>query len=41
MANLVATALLMVVGGLCVLGMIFATALVHLLAPGYAAVPGK
>jgi putative peptidoglycan lipid II flippase len=41
LANLVATALLMVVGGLCLLGMIFAPVLVHLMAPGYAAVPGK
>jgi putative peptidoglycan lipid II flippase len=41
LANLVATALLMVVGALCLLGIIFAPALVHLLAPGYAAVPGK
>ncbi len=29
------------VGGLCALGIIFAPTLVHLLAPGYAAVPGK
>lgn len=41
LANLVATALLMIVGGLCLLGMIFAPALVSLLAPGYSAVPGK
>jgi len=41
LANLVATALLMVVGSLCLLGMIFAPVLVHLMAPGYAAVPGK
>jgi putative peptidoglycan lipid II flippase len=39
--NLVATSLLVVVGGLCILGMIFAPTLVTLLAPGYAAVPGK
>ena len=39
--NLVATALILIVGTLCALGMIFAPALVHLLAPGYAAVPGK
>jgi putative peptidoglycan lipid II flippase len=41
LANLVATALIIVVGGLCGLGVIFAPTLVHLLAPGYAAVPGK
>src|SRR5277367_1314601 len=41
LANLVASALIIVVGGLCALGVIFAPVLVHLLAPGYAAVPGK
>jgi putative peptidoglycan lipid II flippase len=41
LANLVATALIIVVGSLCALGMIFAPTLVHLLAPGYAAVRGK
>jgi putative peptidoglycan lipid II flippase len=41
LVNLVATALILIVGTLCALGMIFAPALVHLLAPGYAAVPGK
>jgi putative peptidoglycan lipid II flippase len=41
LANLVASAIILVVGGLCALGMIFAPVLVHLLAPGYAAVPGK
>ncbi len=41
LVNLVATALILIVGTLCTLGMIFAPALVHLLAPGYAAVPGK
>ncbi len=41
LANLVATALLLVVGSVCALGMIFAPALVTALAPGYAAVPGK
>ncbi len=41
LANLVATAIVIVVGGVCALGMIFAPVLVHLLAPGYAAVPGK
>jgi putative peptidoglycan lipid II flippase len=41
LANLVATAIVIVVGCVCALGMIFAPVLVHLLAPGYAAVPGK
>jgi len=41
LVNLVATAIIMVVGAFCTLGMIFAPALVHLLAPGYAEVPGK
>jgi putative peptidoglycan lipid II flippase len=41
LANLVATALIVVVGSLCVLGVVFAPALVWLLAPGYAQVPGK
>ena len=41
LANLVATALIIVVGLVCAAGMIFAPALVHLLAPGFAAVPGK
>jgi putative peptidoglycan lipid II flippase len=41
LANLVASALIIVVGALCALGIIFAPALVALLAPGYAAVPGK
>jgi putative peptidoglycan lipid II flippase len=41
LVNLVATALIIVVGVFCALGMIFAPALVHLLAPGYAEVPGK
>lgn len=41
LANLVATALLIVVGAVCAAGMIFAPALVRLLAPGFAAVPGK
>jgi putative peptidoglycan lipid II flippase len=41
LANLVATALILVVGGLCVLGVIFAPALVRLLAPGFEEVPGK
>ena len=41
LANLVATALIVVVGGFCALGVIFAPQLVWLLAPGYAQVPGK
>jgi putative peptidoglycan lipid II flippase len=41
LVNLVATSLILIVGTLCALGMIFAPHLVHLLAPGYAAVPGK
>jgi putative peptidoglycan lipid II flippase len=41
LANLVATALLVVVGAVCACGMIFAPLLVSTLAPGYAAVPGK
>jgi putative peptidoglycan lipid II flippase len=41
LANLVATALIIVVGVVCALGVIFAPQLVRLLAPGYTAVPGK
>lgn len=41
LANLVATALIIIVGAVCAAGMIFAPDLVRLLAPGYAAVPGK
>jgi putative peptidoglycan lipid II flippase len=41
LANLVATALIIIVGTVCALGMIFAPALVRLMAPGYASVPGK
>jgi putative peptidoglycan lipid II flippase len=41
LSSLVATALLMVVGGICVLGMIFSPQLVWLLASGFARVPGK
>ena len=41
LVNLVASAIILVVGALCALGMIFAPVLVHLLAPGYAEVPGK
>ena len=41
LSNLVATAVLLVVGPLCVLGMIFSPQLVRLLAPGFEQVPGK
>ena len=41
LANLVATAVLVVVGTVCATGMIFAPVLVTTLAPGYATVPGK
>jgi len=41
LSNLVATALLLVVGAICVLGMIFSPQLVWLLASGFARVPGK
>jgi putative peptidoglycan lipid II flippase len=41
LANLTATAILVIVGLLCVLGIVFAPQLVWLLAPGFASVPGK
>ena len=41
LSNLVATALLLVVGGICVLGIVFSPQLVWLLASGFARVPGK
>ncbi|MCW5979309.1 MAG: murein biosynthesis integral membrane protein MurJ [Bryobacteraceae bacterium] len=41
LANLVATAIIVIVGALCVLGIIFTPQLVRLLAPGYSEVPGK
>lgn len=41
LSNVVATATFLFIGLLCVLGMIFTPQLVWLLAPGYAAVPGK
>jgi len=41
LANLVTTAIVAVVGILCLLGMWFAPNLVWLLAPGFASVPGK
>lgn len=41
LANLVTTAIVLIVGLLCILGIIFAPQLVWLFAPGFAAVPGK
>jgi len=41
LANRVASALILIVGVLCAAGAIFAPQLVRLLAPGFAAVPGK
>jgi putative peptidoglycan lipid II flippase len=41
LARLVATALVVIVGSFCLLGVIFAPQLVELVAPGYAAVPDK
>jgi putative peptidoglycan lipid II flippase len=41
LANLVASALIVIVGSICAAGTIFAPALVHLFAPGFAAVRGK
>ncbi|HEY1755289.1 MAG TPA: murein biosynthesis integral membrane protein MurJ [Bryobacteraceae bacterium] len=41
LVNLVASALFLIVGVVCAAGVIFAPVLVHLLAPGFAAVPGK
>ncbi len=41
LANLVTSAIIVVVGALCLLGMFFAPQLVWLLAPGFTAVPGK
>ncbi|MGC2661490.1 MAG: murein biosynthesis integral membrane protein MurJ [Bryobacteraceae bacterium] len=41
LSNMVASAIVAVVGLVCLLGMIFSPQLVSLLAPGYAAVPGK
>ncbi|MBV9300934.1 MAG: murein biosynthesis integral membrane protein MurJ [Acidobacteriaceae bacterium] len=41
LSNLLATALIVVVGPLCLFGVIFAPQLVWILAPGFAAVPGK
>ena len=41
LANLVATAIIIVVGSVCALGMLAAPGIVHLMAPGFAEVPGK
>lgn len=41
LANLVATAVVLIVGALCLLGMVFAPLLVRLIAPGYEAIPAK
>ena len=41
LSNLVATALIFIVGIVSLLGIVFAPAFVHLLAPGFADVPGK
>ena len=41
LANLVATAIIIVVGSVCALGMLGAPWIVRLMAPGFAAVPGK
>lgn len=41
LVNLVGTALIVIVGAVCALGIVFAPTLVHLLAPGYAAEPQK
>jgi len=41
LSNVVATALVLVVGGVCTIGMIFSPELVRLMAPGFERVPGK
>jgi len=41
LSNLVATALILIVGGFCALGVIFSPVLVNLLAEGFHQVPGK
>ena len=41
LANLVGTAILLVVGGMCLAGIVFAPALVQIFASGYTDVPGK
>jgi putative peptidoglycan lipid II flippase len=41
LSNLVATALILVVGAICLLGIVFSPQIVALMAPGFAKVPGK
>ncbi len=41
LANLVGTAIILVVGTLCLLGIVFSPALVSLTVPGFSTVPGK
>ena len=41
LSNLVATALILIVGGFCLIGVLFSPALVSLLAEGFHSVPGK
>lgn len=41
LSNVVATALVLIVSALCVAGIVWTPALVHLMAPGFAAIPGK
>src|SRR5579871_3133738 len=41
LSSLVATALVIVTGGICALGMLFSPQLVQLLAPGFRDIPGK
>ena len=41
LANLVATALIVIVGGICLLGILFSPQLVSLVAPGFKNTPGK
>ncbi len=41
LSDLVATALMVIVGSVCLLGIVFSPQLVELLAPGFARIPGK
>jgi putative peptidoglycan lipid II flippase len=41
LANLVATSIILLVGGLCLVGVLLSPLLVHVLAPGFESVPGK
>ncbi len=41
LANLVASAIILVVGGVCILGMLFSPQLVGMIAPGFRDTPGK